>query len=93
MFDIGFWELITLAMLALLIVGPEKLPKVARDAGNIVAKVRRFIHDARLELEREIDDSPHQELKKSIDHVEQLMKEAPDRLLGEEEFKQKSSKS
>ena len=93
MFDIGFWELVTLAILALLIVGPEKLPKVARDAGHIIGKVRRFIHDARLELERELDDSPHQELKKSIDHVEQLMKEAPDRILAENNTNKHSSKS
>lgn len=82
-----------MAVLALLIVGPEKLPKVARDTGRIIGKVRRFIHDARLELERELEDAPHQELKKSIDHVEQLMKEAPDRIVAEEDIHQNTSKS
>ena len=85
MFDIGFWELITLAAITLLIVGPERLPKVAKDAGNLIAKVRRFIHNTRLELEKELNVDEHNELKESIEHVDKLMREAPDRLLDQQQ--------
>lgn len=84
MFDIGFWELVALAVIALLIVGPEQLPKVARDTGRLVAKVRHFIQNTRRELEKELNLDEHGDLQKSIDKVEKLMHEAPDRLLSEQ---------
>lgn len=87
MFDIGFWELVTLAVITLLIVGPERLPKVARDAGKLTARIRRFINHTRLELERELDIEERRDLQQSIDHVDRLMKDAPDRLLNGEENK------
>jgi len=89
-FDVGFWELVTLALIALLIVGPEKLPKIAHDVGQFVAKIRRLIHDARLELEKELDVDSASSLQDSIDHVERLMKEAPDRLLNDKDTTHKT---
>ena len=43
MFDIGFWELITIAILALIIVRPEKLPKFAKDAGKLLKNLRNYV--------------------------------------------------
>ncbi len=80
MFDIGFWELIALAVITLLIVGPEQLPRVARDTGRLVAKIRHFVQYTRRELEKEFNLDDNGDLRKSIDKVEELMQEAPDRM-------------
>ena len=43
MFDIGFWELAMLGVIALLVIGPERLPKAARVAGLWFGKIRGFV--------------------------------------------------
>ncbi len=64
MFDIGFWELSLLALVALLVVGPERLPKLARTAGMWLGKGRRLINSVRADIERELKA---EELKKILD--------------------------
>lgn len=91
MFDIGFWELIALAVITLLIVGPEQLPRVARDAGRLVSKLRHFIQYTRRELEKELNLDDNGDLRKSIDKVEELMQEAPDRIYSSQQEKSDSS--
>jgi sec-independent protein translocase protein TatB len=54
MFDIGFWELVMVGVIALLVVGPERLPKLARTAGVYYGKARRFISTVRADVEREL---------------------------------------
>ncbi|MDD9875693.1 MAG: Sec-independent protein translocase protein TatB [Gammaproteobacteria bacterium] len=54
MFDVGFWELALIGVVALIIVGPERLPGVVRTAGRWVGKGRRILHDAKADLEREL---------------------------------------
>ncbi len=89
MFDIGFWELVAIAIIALLILGPERLPKFARDLGNFVAKARRFIQTTRRELEREFELTQDNDLREDIDHIDKLMKQAPDRIiLGEDQVEE-----
>lgn len=55
MFDIGFWEISLIFIIALLVVGPERLPRVARDVGLWVGKVRRYVAHVRSDIEREIN--------------------------------------
>jgi len=62
--DIGFWELIVIAVVTLLVVGPERLPEVARKAGFYAGKIRRFIQSVKTELAEEIDADS---LKKPFD--------------------------
>lgn len=81
MFDIGFWELATLAVIALLIVGPERLPKIARDAVRVMRMIQRFIQNARDELQKELQIDEVNDLQQNIDYVEQLMRQAPDRVM------------
>ncbi len=54
MFDIGFWELIFILVIALLVVGPERLPKVARTAGLWLGKVRGFIVTVKADIDQEL---------------------------------------
>ncbi len=60
MFDVGFSELVLLAVVALVVLGPEKLPHAARVAGAWVARIRRTISTVQAEIEREVSA---QELK------------------------------
>ena len=85
MFDIGFWELIAIAIVALLIIGPEKLPKFARDAGHLIRKIRSFIRTTKRELEDELELSEIDKLGDDINHLEKLMKEAPDRFIQDDD--------
>lgn len=55
MFEIGFWELALIAVIALLVLGPERLPEAARTVGAWVARARRFVRSMTDELEREAD--------------------------------------
>ena len=54
MFDIGFWELTTIAVIALLVIGPDKLPGVARTTGKWVGRARRFVTDVKADIDREL---------------------------------------
>lgn len=76
MFDIGFWELTTIAVIALLVIGPDKLPGVARTAGKWVGRARRFVGDVKTDIDRELKQ---EELKKALaedaglDEIKQIM--------------------
>jgi sec-independent protein translocase protein TatB len=54
MFDVGFSELLLLAIVALVVLGPEKLPHAARIAGAWVMRIRRTISTMQTEIEREV---------------------------------------
>ncbi len=64
MFDIGFWEITVIAVVALLVVGPEELPTLARTTGRWVRKARSFMSEMKDELEHEVDRG--KELKERI---------------------------
>ena len=55
MFDVGFWEISLILVLALVVIGPERLPGAARQAGLFVGKARRYIEGVRSEVEQELD--------------------------------------
>ncbi len=54
MFDVGFWELGLIALVALIVIGPERLPKVARTAGLWLGRGRRFIASVKADIDKEI---------------------------------------
>jgi len=64
MFDIGFWEISIIAIIALLVIGPERLPAVARTAGRWYAKIQRFVTSVKADIEQELKAS---ELKQLMD--------------------------
>ena len=63
MFDIGFWEISLIMVVLLLVVGPERLPKLARTAGIYVGKARRMVAEVKAEVNRELRA---QELKETL---------------------------
>ncbi len=64
MFDVSFWEISIVAIIALLVIGPERLPAVARTAGRWYGKLQRFVTTVREDIERELKAS---ELKQIMD--------------------------
>lgn len=77
MFDIGFWELFLILILALLVVGPERLPKAARTAGYWLGKARRYVEGVKEEMASEFDVN---ELKRMIHNQEVQINELQNQL-------------
>lgn len=67
MFDIAFSELIVIALVALVVIGPERLPRVARTAGHLLGRLQRYVSDVKADINREIQ---LEELKKMQQQVE-----------------------
>ena len=63
MFDIGFWEIIFIMVITLLVIGPERLPRVARTAGLWVGKMRGFVASVKADIDQELAG---EELKKAL---------------------------
>ena len=72
MFDVSFSELLVIAVVALLVIGPEKLPKVARTVGAFTGRMQRYMAQIKEEVNREMrfDDELQklqQEIKQSVE--------------------------
>ena len=55
MFDIGFSELMVIGVVALIVIGPEKLPRVARTLGHLAGRLQRYVADVKADINREIE--------------------------------------
>ncbi|NCC29710.1 MAG: twin-arginine translocase subunit TatB, partial [Gammaproteobacteria bacterium] len=64
MFDMGFWELLVIGVVALVVIGPERLPRVARIAGLWLGRARRTLSSVQDEIRRELKAD---ELKEILD--------------------------
>jgi sec-independent protein translocase protein TatB len=65
MFDISFTEIMVIAVVALIVVGPERLPKVARTLGHLLGRVRRYVGDVKNDIQREMEVEELSELHRS----------------------------
>ncbi|TVP56505.1 MAG: twin-arginine translocase subunit TatB [Halomonadaceae bacterium] len=63
MFDLGFAELVIVLVVALLVVGPERLPRLVRMAGLMVGKAKAALADVSREIERELPTEEVEEIK------------------------------
>jgi sec-independent protein translocase protein TatB len=54
MFDIGFSELVVIGIVALIVIGPERLPKVARTAGHLYGRLQRYVSTVKSDISQEI---------------------------------------
>lgn len=92
MFDIGFWELGVIMVVGLVVIGPDKLPGIARSAGKWVGKARYFIASVKQDVTKELRA---EELKQAIerdaglDEIKQIMN--TDQFTLEEEGKNDSA--
>lgn len=65
MLDVGFWELLVIAVVALLVLGPERLPEVAKQAAFFVRKARQGMYRLRNEMRSEMADTPFADLQQA----------------------------
>jgi len=70
MFDVGFWELCLVGLVSLLVIGPEKLPKVARIVGFWLGKTQQVVASVKDELQEELKE----------EELRQLIKEQQDKM-------------
>ncbi len=76
MFDIGFLEICLIAVIALLVIGPDKLPGAARTAGLWIGRIRNFISTVKQDVDRELKLQEMQEaIKHSEQHVHQIVED------------------
>ncbi|MGF1525192.1 MAG: Sec-independent protein translocase protein TatB [Candidatus Competibacterales bacterium] len=88
MFDMGFWEIALIFVIMLLVVGPERLPEVARTLGIWIGRARRMVSSVRSEVEREfkVDDirrsirehAYDEEFKRLADQVKSINRDVED---------------
>jgi len=65
-FDIAFSELVIIGLVALIVIGPERLPRVARTAGHLLGRLQRYVGDVKADINREMQI---EELKKVQDDI------------------------
>lgn len=70
MFDVGLSELVLIAVLALVIAGPERLPGIMRTLGRLAGRARAVVAAMRTELEREMDRAEAEERRQARDKDE-----------------------
>lgn len=66
MFDVSFSELIVIAIVALIVIGPEKLPKVARTLGALTGRMQKYVAQIKEEVNREVRFEELQQLQQEI---------------------------
>ncbi len=66
MFDIGFSELVVIGVVALVVLGPERLPKVARTAGHLFGRLQRYVATVKADLNREMEFSELSKVKQEV---------------------------
>jgi sec-independent protein translocase protein TatB len=76
MFDIGFSELLVIAVVALLVIGPEKLPKVARTAGVMFGRLQRYVNDVKADIQREIELDELRKLRSQFEDAARSVEES-----------------
>lgn len=74
MFDIGFSELMVIAVVALIVIGPERLPRVARTAGILLGRLRRYAADVKADISREMQ----------LDELRKMQQDVADRIASAE---------
>ena len=85
MFDVSFSELLLVALVALVVLGPQRLPEVARGAGRLVGRLRGFVANVKQDLDRELHThelSELRRLKEELEQTKRTFEESSHRLLG-----------
>lgn len=82
MFDAGFLEFLIIGIIALVVIGPERLPSVARTVGGWIGKARAFVDNTKRDIEREFNATEMRELldnqKKEIDELRNIVDDTKD---------------
>jgi sec-independent protein translocase protein TatB len=73
MFDVSFSELMVIGVIALIVIGPERLPKVARTVGHLMGRAQRYVNDIKSDIKREIELDELRKFKTEMEETAQTM--------------------
>ena len=73
MFDIGFSELLLIGIVALVVIGPERLPKVARTAGHLFGRLQRYVANVKADIAREMELDELRKFKGEVESAARSM--------------------
>jgi len=76
MFDISFAEMLVVGMVALVVLGPERLPRVARTLGHLFGRAQRYVNDVKNDIQHEIELEELKKLKSSVEDAARSVEEA-----------------
>lgn len=76
MFEIGFSEIVVIMVVALIVIGPEKLPKVARTLGLLWGRAQRYVNGVRADIERDMQLDELRKLKQKMEQEAMSMEQA-----------------
>jgi sec-independent protein translocase protein TatB len=65
-FDIGFSEIVVIAVVALIVIGPERLPKVARTLGHMFGRLQRYVNEVKADINREMELDELRKLRSEV---------------------------
>jgi sec-independent protein translocase protein TatB len=71
MFDVGFSEIVVIAVVALIVIGPERLPKVARTLGHLFGRMQRYVNDVKADISREMELDELRKLQATVQEAAQ----------------------
>lgn len=66
MFDVGFSELMVVGVVALVVIGPERMPRVARTAGALLGRAQRYVNEVKADIQSEVDLEEFNRIKSSF---------------------------
>jgi sec-independent protein translocase protein TatB len=67
MFDIAFSEVMIIAVVALIVIGPERLPRVARTLGHLFGRMQRYVNEVKSDIQREVELDELRKLKETVE--------------------------
>ena len=74
MFGLSFTEIMLIGVVALIVIGPEKLPKVARTVGHLLGRAQRYVNDVKTDIRKEMDSAEIGSLKDQMQEAAQSVK-------------------
>ncbi|HUY03329.1 MAG TPA: Sec-independent protein translocase protein TatB [Rhodocyclaceae bacterium] len=81
MFDVSFSELVVIGLVALIVIGPERLPKVARTAGLLLGRLQRYVSDVKADISREMQLDELKKMQEQIaDHARAMESSVSDEM-------------
>jgi sec-independent protein translocase protein TatB len=66
MFDVGFSEIVVIAVVALIVIGPERLPKTARTIGHLMGRLQRYVSEVKADIGREMELDELRKLQQQV---------------------------
>ena len=76
MFDISFFELVVIAVVALIVIGPQRLPTVARTLGHLFGRMQRYVNDVKADISREMELEELKKLQSGMEDAARSMRDS-----------------